>query len=308
MSKILVTGANGFVGKHLINELLANDVNVVAIGGSQVPDIEETEGVEYMTLDLMSSEEVKKIDFTGITGVLHLAGMAAVGPSFEQPLEYISVNLGIEINLFEAALTQKATPRFLIISSGALYDPSADLPLTEKSPVLLNSPYAVSKLGQEQMAKYYATRGFEVIIARPFNHFGPGQNPGFIVPDLAKQIVDIKAGNKSEIKVGNLDAERDYTDVRDIVRAYRLILDKGHSGETYNICSGKALSGHQILDGLSKAAGNEPTVIQDPDKMRPSDSPVLYGDHQKLTNDTGWQPEIPFDQTLSDVITDWQSR
>jgi GDP-4-dehydro-6-deoxy-D-mannose reductase len=196
----------------------------------------------------------------------------------------------------------------VVVSSGTLYDPKASQPLIETSPVLPNSPYAVSKIGQEQMALYYETRGFETIIARPFNHIGPGQGPGFIVPDFAQQIVNIEKGVQQEMLVGNLDAKRDYTDVRDIVRAYRLLLEKGRSGEIYNICSGKPLSGHQILAGLSDATGTKPTARQDPAKMRPSDTPLLVGSHEKLATDTGWQPEIALEKTFADVIADWRSR
>jgi GDP-4-dehydro-6-deoxy-D-mannose reductase len=302
MSKIIVTGANGFVGPHLVQELLSNGYRVLAIGGRQMSP-SHIEGQEYMTLDLMNREETDKIDFSDITGVVHLAGMAAIGPSFDNPLDYINVNIGLEVNLFESALAQKVAPRFVIISSATLYDPAASQPLTEESPVLPNSPYAVSKIGQEQMAQYYMTRGFETIVARPFNHIGPGQGTGFIVPDLAQQIV---AGG--EVLVGNLDAQRDYTDVRDIVRAYRLLLEKGVSGEIYNICSGQPRSGHEILAGLTKVAGVELSVKQDPAKMRPSDTPVISGSHDKVTKDTGWQPEIPLETTLADVIADWRSR
>jgi len=308
MKKVVVTGANGFVGKHLIKELLDNGYKVVAIGGSQVAALEATEGVQYMTLDLTQPDEAAKIDFSGVSGVVHLAGLAAVGPSFDKPMEYIDVNIGIEVNLFEAALSQKAAPRFLIISSATLYDPSAPQPLTESSPLLPNSPYAVSKIGQEQMARYYATRGFEAVIARPFNHIGPGQGPGFIVPDLAQQIVAADKATSPTISVGNLDAKRDYTDVRDIVRAYRLLIEKGRSGEVYNICSGKPLSGHEIFDGLCAAADVEPEVKQDPAKMRPSDTPLISGNYDKLAKDTDWHPEILLKTTLADVITDWQLR
>jgi GDP-4-dehydro-6-deoxy-D-mannose reductase len=308
MSKIVVTGANGFVGKHLLKELLANGYEVIAVGGSQVAALEDTPGVQYMTLDLSNLDEAKQINFTDVSGVIHLAGLAAVGPSFDKPMEYIDVNIGLEVNLFEAALAQKIKPKFLAISSGTLYDPKAEQPLSESSPVLPNSPYAVSKIGQEQMAQYYATRGFESIIARPFNHIGPGQGPGFIVSDFAQQIVAIEKGEQTEMTVGNLEAKRDYTDVRDIVRAYRLLIEEGKSGEIYNICSGQPLSGQEILDGLSQAASLQPGVKQDPAKMRPSDTPLISGNHDKLTADTGWQPEIPLATTLADVIADWRAK
>lgn len=307
MSKILVTGSNGFVGKHLTGELLAHNHKVLGVGGSQVPS-DGDEGVEQIILDLTKREETDKIDFSDITGVVHLAGMAAVGPSFDDPMLYMDVNVGIEVNLFETALKQGARPRFIIISSGTLYDPRADQPLTEQSSIFPNSPYAVSKLGQEQMAQYYASRGFEVIIARPFNHIGPGQGLGFIVPDFAQQLIAIEKGEQDKMSVGNLDAQRDYTDVRDIACAYRLLLEKGVSGETYNICSGTPTSGHDILKGLSEAAALEPQVAQDPSRMRPSDIPVLTGSHDKLSKDTGWQPQISLPDTLGDVIADWRDR
>src|ERR1019366_1702292 len=272
MQTVLVTGVNGFVGNHLVKELISHGTRVIGLGGQGhgKPD-----GLaHYLELDLTEPSEAKKINFSGVDAVIHLAGLAAVGPSFDDPMLYINTNIGIEVNLFETALAQNAKPRFLIISSGPLYDPKAPQPLTEESSVIPNSPYAISKLGQEQMAYYYSGRSFECITARPFNHFGPGQGPGFIVPDLAQQVVAAASDKKQSVLVGNLDAKRDYTDVRDIVRAYRLLLEKGKSGKIYNICSGTARSGHEILDELAKAANCEPIIEQDPAKMRPSDAPI----------------------------------
>jgi GDP-4-dehydro-6-deoxy-D-mannose reductase len=308
MSTVLVTGSNGFVGKYLVDELTSHGIKVVGVGGPQHTTNATPATDNYIELDLTKLYEAQKIDFTGVDGVIHLAGMAAIGASFDQPMEYITTNVGIETNLFEAALKQHAFPRFLIISTGALYDPAASLPLTETSSVLPSSPYAVSKIGQEAMAQYYHSRGFESIIARPFNHIGPGQGPGFIVPDLAQQVVAVAQGKASEVSVGNLDAKRDYTDVRDTVRAYRLLLEKGKPGEVYNVCSGTPRSGHEILSGLTKAAGVDPKITQDPAKLRPSDTPLLYGDHQKLTADTEWQPEILFETTMADVIDERQTQ
>lgn len=303
MSKVLVTGANGFVGQHLVAELRSFDIECETVGGRHLGNQENT-----YNLDLVVSSEADSIDFSDVSGVIHLAGLASVGPSFDEPMRYIDTNIRIQTNLFEAALKQNAKPRFLVISTGALYDPSAKLPLTETSPVLASSPYAVSKLGQESMAQYYAKRGFEVVIARPFNHIGPGQGPGFIVPYIAQQIIACEKGEQTQISVGNLDAQRDYTDVRDITRAYRLLLEKGTPGEIYNVCSGNPLSGHQILEGLTKTSSREYEVVQDPAKLRPADNPVIYGDHAKLTEATGWQPEISLEQTFADVIEDWRKK
>ncbi len=308
MNKILVTGANGFVGNHLVKELADNGYEVVGVGGKQGTNGVNAHMSEYLTLDLTKADETKKIDFSSIDSVIHLAGLAAVGVSFDNPMDYINTNIGIEVNLFETALAQKSFPRFLVVSSGSLYDSQADLPLDESSRVSPNSPYAVSKIGQEEMGHYYNGRGFEVLVARPFNHIGPGQNLGFIVPDLTKQVVDFEKGLVKEVNVGNLDASRDYTDVRDIAKAYRLLLEKGRAGEVYNICSGKSLSGHDILKYILEAARVSPTITQDPNKMRPSDAPEIYGSHAKLTHDTGWNPTIDITTTIDDVVNDWRTR
>lgn len=297
MNRIMVTGANGFVGQHLTQELTSNGIEVIGVGHSTSSDTPN-----MLSLDLTSPSDCSKVDFSQVLGVIHLAGLAAVGPSFANPMQYITTNMGIEVNLFETALKQKATPRFLIISSGSLYDPNAPLPLSEESSTIPSSPYAVSKLGQEQIAQYYARLGFECIIARPFNHIGPGQGPGFIVPDLASQIFKAKKAGSNEIKVGNLKAKRDYTDVRDIARAYRLLLSKGKPGAIYNVCSGRSISGQTILKGLMAAARVNLRPVVDQSKLRPTDNPDIYGSHQKLTRDTGWQPSISIEQTLKDVI------
>jgi GDP-4-dehydro-6-deoxy-D-mannose reductase len=306
MLSVLITGVNGFVGRHLARELSEHGYNVIGIGGQTTDKATEENIDDYRVLDLTDPQSAQSINFCSIDWVIHLAGLAAVGPSFDKPMNYISTNMGIEINLFEAALAQKANPKFIVISSGSLYDPGATLPLTEHSVLLANSPYAVSKLGQEQLAAYYATRGFECIIARPFNHIGPGQGLGFIVPDLTKQVIEAEKGTQKEVMVGNLDAERDYTDVRDIVNAYRLLLEKGHPGETYNVCSGTPHSGHEILRGILKATGIQPEITVDPSRMRPSDSPKIYGSHKKLTAHTDWEPKISIETTLRDVAKYWR--
>ncbi len=308
MKNILITGANGFVGQHLAAELADHDYTVVGIGGQQGASEQSPHLSSYRVIELNDRAAVETIDFSGIDGIIHLAGLAAVGPSFDNPMLYLTVNVGLQVNLFEAALKQHASPRFLIISSGALYDPTTDLPLTENSAVIPSSPYAVSKLGQEQMAQYYAGRGFQCIIARPFNHIGPGQGPGFIVPDFAEQLINIERGEATTMSVGNLDAKRDYTDVRDIARAYRLLLESGQPGELYNICTGTSRSGHEILEALQQASGITARVEQDSAKMRPADNPVIYGSHEKLTTDTAWEPNISFDQTMADVIADWRAK
>ena len=304
----MVTGVNGFVGNHLVRELVGAGYEVIGVGGPVLATTVPEGLSDYIECDLTDGEAVKKLSFDGVAGVIHLAGLAAVGPSFDAPMDYISKNAAMEVHLFETALAQGKTPKFVVISSGSLYDTKAALPLTESSSVIPSSPYAVSKITQEQMGLYYSMRGFEFVIARPFNHIGPGQNIGFIVPDFASQIVAIERGEANEIKVGNLEAKRDFTDVRDIVRAYRLLLEKGRSGETYNVCSGKSISGQAILDALISLSRVDIPVAHEPERMRPSDTPDIYGSHDRLTKDTSWQPQISIEQTLSEVIDDWRSR
>ncbi len=305
--KVLVTGANGFVGPHLLSALLAAGHQVVATGSKGKSELPE--GLTFASLDLTDRAQVDTLDFTEIDGVVHLAGLAAVGPSFDAPMHYIQVNGGIELNLFEAAAEQGAKPRFVIVSSGSLYDPTSPLPLTETSRVKCASPYSVSKRLQEELAGYFGVRGFEYVIARPFNHIGPGQNEGFIVADLAKQVAEAGKSGAKTIAVGNLSARRDYTDVRDIVRAYIALLEKGKNGETYNICSGRSVSGDEILTGLlahAKNADLKPVV--DEAKVRPVDAPEIYGDYGKLKADTGWEPRIALEQTLGEALEDWRGR
>jgi len=303
IKKILVTGANGFVGNHLSKELKGSGYSVVGVGG-EIGSSQKPDGLdEYLVVDLTDREKVENINLSKIDGVIHLAGLASVGPSFSDPMKYIDTNIGIEVNLFEACIKQKNKPRFIIISSGTIYSPKNEMPLNEESSILPNSPYAVSKMGQEEMALYYKSIGFDVVIARPFNHIGPGQGLGFIVPDLVKQIVDFSNGSIDKVMVGNLDSKRDYTDVRDISRAYRLLYEKGKSGEVYNICSGSAISGNKILNGLMKIKGISAEVKSDESKLRPSDNPLVVGDYSKIKKDTGWQPEISIEQTLKDILS-----
>ena len=300
--KALVTGGTGFAGKYLIRELLQNGYSVVAT--SNTADV--ADNVKTINVDLTDSLAVNKIDFTQIDAIYNLAGLAAVGPSFANPKKYLEVNSEIQINLFEACLKQNVKPRSLVVSSGNVYC-TDQLPITEDSEVEPVSPYAVSKIAQEVIGQYYSSRGFEVVTSRSFNHIGPGQLEGFIAADLAKQIAEAEKSGKDTLLVGNLDAKRDYTDVRDIAKAYRLLVEKGRPGEIYNVCSGKSVSGHEILQGLLGHTQKEFNVEQNPELMRPSDKPDIYGSNAKIKNDTGWQPRIPLAQTLGETLEYWRS-
>ena len=262
----MITGCSGFVGVHLAKELSTNGYEVVGVDRSGFIDHNKYLN-EHWNIDLTDANQINKLDLRGLHAVVHLAGLAAVGPSFDEPLKYLTTNAGIEINLLEALRKQNATPKIVIVSSSAVYSARNTWPTNEDSLVFPNSPYSVSKLTQELVGKYYQLMGLEIVTARPFNHIGPGQNLGFIVPDVAKQVVDIERGNGDTILVGNLSAKRDYTDVRDIVRAYRLLIERGIPGETYNICSGIPVSGEEIVDKISSLS--EKKIRHDVDQKNP---------------------------------------
>lgn len=301
--KALVTGGTGFAGRHLIKELLGNGYEVTATS----MHTEILDNAEIIKADLAKTENLSGIKFKDFDVVYHLAGLAAVGPSFDQPIEYLRANSEIQVNIFETCIKQQVSPKFIIISSANIYC-ADDLPLKESSEIIPTSPYAVSKITQEYLGQYYGTRGFEVVIARAFNHMGPGQLEGFIVADFAKQIVEAETKDGGSVKTGNLTARRDYTDVRDIVRAYRLLAERGRTGEIYNVCSGRAISGEEILNGLLANTTAKINIETDQHLFRPVDRPEVYGSHEKISNDTGWTPEIPLEKTLSETLDFWRAR
>jgi GDP-4-dehydro-6-deoxy-D-mannose reductase len=213
----------------------------------------------------------------------------------------------MQVNLFEACLEAGIKPRILLVSSGQIYEKNSELPIKEVANIACYSPYSAAKACQETIANYYLNRGVEIVTVRPFNHIGPRQALGFIVPDFAHQIAMLEVSkNPKIIRVGNLDAKRDFTDVRDVVDAYIKLARKGKSGEVYNVCWGKSTSGQEILDTLINKSGFEIEVSVDPAKMRPTDIADMYGDNSKLTKVTGWKPSIELDQTLEDTLEYWR--
>jgi GDP-4-dehydro-6-deoxy-D-mannose reductase len=304
--RAVVTGASGFVGHHLVDLLVKSGDAVTATGHHDRGNFDPS--VTYQQIDLTDSLATASLNWQDVDVVYHLAGLAAVGASFDKPELYRTMNPGMQQHIFEACQKAGARPRFIIISSGNLYDPTAPLPLTEMSPVKANSPYAESKILQEQQALEQAHQGHDVIIARPFNHIGPGQQTGFLVSDLASQIANAERSRQTTISVGNLSSKRDYTDVRDIVRAYQMLATKGQPGEIYNISSGRSVAGQDILDQLLALSSTTITTQPNEALMRPSDIPDLYGDASKLHAATGWKPEIPLTQTLQDVLDYWRAQ
>ena len=298
---LVITGANGFVGAHVA--ALADNAGhrVIAIGREPEPSALLAPHVsDYLTADLYSSWPVQE----SIDAVVHLAGLAAVGPSFQEPQPYIELNSGIMTRMCESLLDRRSNARVVVVSSGAVYaPPNGPTPVTESSPVAFTSPYAIAKLLVESQARYYATRGLDTIIARPFNHIGPGQGAGFLVPDLFTAVRDLPPGES--ITVGNLDTARDYTDVRDVARAYiTLALADSHNHDVYNVATGVAQTGRDVLTAIANALGRPipPTTI-DPSRLRPNDPPIIIGDATRLCDEHRWVPTIPWTQSIVEYVT-----
>ena len=294
--RALITGGNGFVGHHLAAHLKAQGDEVVAID----MEVDVTDPAAVAQAVTEAAPEV----------IYHLAALSHVGDSWSDPSKVLSVNVIGTANVLAAARQIDGDPLTIVISSAEVYGIVApgELPLTELSEVRPASPYAASKAAAEQVA-LQATRGFgqRVIVVRPFNHVGPGQPPVFAVPALAKRIVDAMAEGRTSLSVGTLTTRRDFTDVRDVVAAYRLLATRGTSGEVYDVCSGVDVEIAEIADRLLALAGTSLTLETDPSLIRPVDIPVLRGDATKLIEATGWAPVIPLDVTLADVLASFRT-
>jgi GDP-4-dehydro-6-deoxy-D-mannose reductase len=290
--RAFVTGGHGFVGTWLRRHLDAEGDDVVAPTGEEM-DVTDEAAVAAAVTD--AEPEV----------VYHLAGLAHVGRSWQEPAEFLRVNAGGTLSVLEAARRCATPPRVVVVSSAEVYGTvrPEQLPLTEQTPVRPVSPYAASKAAAEVLAlQANLGHGTPVVVARPFNHIGPGQDPVFMVPGLATRILAARRNGTRTIGVGNLEPRRDLTDVRDIVRAYRLLATAGQPGATYNVCSGRDLAVGEVLDRLLALTGAEVTAEADPALVRAVEVPVLRGDPSRLRAATGWAPAIPLDDTLRAVL------
>jgi GDP-4-dehydro-6-deoxy-D-mannose reductase len=243
-------------------------------------------------------------------GCIHLAGIAFVPQGWSDPDLVFAVNLGGSVNILEALRAEAASARVLVVTSAEVYGRRpAPHPLREDAPLEPSNLYAVSKLAADLTALLYARRyGMHVMTARPQNHIGPGQSSQFVAQSFAEQLAALKEQpGEPVIRVGNLDSCRDFTDVRDVARAYRRLLEDGRSGEAYNIASGRGVRVRELLDHLCTESGVTPRIETDPDRYRPTDDPPML-DITKIREHTGWQPEIALSQTLKDVYADVQSR
>lgn len=296
--KILVTGVGGFVGAHLARELQTAGHVVVGAGLGPAPAALDGVLADYLQGDLA-------VQWPGISvdAVVHLAALSAVGPSFADPQRYLHANSAPLTNLGERLLASREETRVVVVSTGAVYGSGDGDALTEDSPVVATSPYAVSKILTETQSAYYRRQGLDIVVMRPFNHIGPGQGSGFILPDLVTGALRWKESG-TPLSVGNLDTRRDYTDVRDVVRAYRLAAESPRTpSPVLNVCTGTSVSGtdllHLVADAMEIAV---PEVLVDAARLRPDDPADIRGDNRLIRTALDWIPEIPIAQSVGDLV------
>jgi len=318
---VLVTGAHGFVGGHLLELLRGEHPEVQAFalvrprGGAPVP---RPGGATILEADIDDAAAVSAALATARPDrIVHLAGQSSVHHSWIDPGATLRTNVMGVVHLMEGLRAAALRPRVLVVGSADEYGivDNPGVPVAEDTPLRPVSPYAVSKVAQGQLALEYAVPGGpEVLRTRTFPHTGPGRGEAFAESSFARQLVEVAAGRRPPVlSVGNLDAVRDFTDVRDVVRAYWLLLERGPHGvarpETvFNVCSGRGVRVGDVLRRLIDLAGVQVEVRQDPSRFRPSDIPVLIGDNRRLRAATGWEPRIGLDQTLRDLLEDWRER
>lgn len=314
--RVLITGITGFVGSHLAEYILGlKNIEIFGIHRWRSPKTNVSHLVNGITLiegdirDSFSMEEM--IQRVKPDLIFHLAAQSFVPTSFKAPGESLQTNILGELNLLEAVRKSNRRPRIMIAGTSEEYGlvHPDEIPIKETNPLRPLSPYAVSKVAQDMLGyQYFSSYEMRIVRIRGFNHTGPRRGPVFICSNFAKQIVDIEKGiSKPVIRVGNLEAKRDFTDVRDMVRGYWLALKHCEDGECYNICSNRAFSMKEVLDKLLSMTKKTISVEVDESRLRPSDVPVLQGDFSKFRACTGWEPAIDFDATLSDLLEYWRN-
>ncbi|MDO5112677.1 MAG: GDP-mannose 4,6-dehydratase [Clostridia bacterium] len=310
MSRALIIGGAGFVGEHLAAHLCACGDTVYVTKLPQetfrLPDVQTCD------LDILDAAALRELlRSLAPAHIYHLAAQSSVGLSWEKPALTIDINVKGACNVLQALAENKSTARLLLIGSGEEYGyiRPGESPIGEDGPLRPGNVYAVTKAAQNMLGAVYAKAyGLDVMCTRAFNHIGPGQRPGFVLPDFCKRVAQIEAGLcEPVLHVGNLEAERDFTDVRDVVRAYRLLMEKGAAGETYNVGSGSAIAVQTLLDQVLALAKAQIRVMQDPARMRPADVPRIEADTRKIFAATGWRPEIPLETTVAQCLDAWRA-
>lgn len=296
--KALVTGSHGFVGQHLVDHLRD--------AGDEVASADRTDGVDVLDpASLQARLEQVRPDV-----VYHLAGFADVGASWSEPAQAFRVNADGTLHTLVAA-REAGVSRVLVVSSADVYGrvPESDLPIDEGRPLAPVSPYGASKVAAEYLAlQAWLGHQLETVRVRAFNHIGPGQSPSFIASAIARRIVDAERDGSDVVSVGNVTPQRDFTDVRDVVRAYRAVMADGEPGEVYNVASGRATSIEDLCLALIAASGRSLRLAPDPDLQRAVDNPVSVGDSSKLRATTGWEPTIALETTIEDLLSDARDR
>jgi GDP-4-dehydro-6-deoxy-D-mannose reductase len=313
--KALITGISGFVGSYLSEYLLAHTSWQVA--GTVYGPYRNIRGIcsqlELYPAELSRLPVVEFVlDQSRPDVIFHLAALAVTGHSWQDPAATLQVNIGMQANILQAVVNLRLDCRILVVGSSEEYGAVApdQLPIAEDTPFRPLNPYAVSKVAQDMLGlQYHLSHGLDTIRVRPFNHIGPRQGLGFVVPDFASQVARIEAGLQEPLlRVGNLAARRDFTDVRDVVRAYHLLALQGEPGEVYNVGSGESHAAQEVLDGLLARSKLPIQVDRDPGRMRPSDIPNVVCDYSKLHACTEWEPTLPFEESLADVLEEWRAQ
>lgn len=309
--RALITGVTGFVGRYLARNLIDNEYEVW--GGTRKCPPYFIDGVRIVELNLSSQDTIMNLlEDINPDVIFHLSGQSSVKYSWDHIEETYKSNVMESISLLEAVKnsTLKDSVRIITIGSSEEYGPGARLPIDEETLSNPSNPYGISKFNLGKIALFYhELYHMDIIHARAFNHIGPGQSLGFVTSDFTKQIIDIENGKvEPVIYVGDLSSKRDFTDVRDIVEAYRLLSEKGISGEIYNICSGVCISIQEILDTLVSFSSNYIKVMVDEKKLRPINVKEYYGSKDKLSKDTGWEPSISINKSLYDIYLHWKEK
>lgn len=317
MLKALITGVTGFAGSHLADLLIA-DGNFEVWGlrrwRSRLENVAHLEGrLRLLEGDITDARSMAEtIGAARPDYIFHLAAQSFVPASWREPDATLTTNIRGQLNLLEAVRTAHLPCRIQIAGSSEEYGLAHphELPITEDSPLRPLSPYAVSKVAQDNLAYQYGrSYGLDIVRTRGFNHTGPRRGELFVCSNFARQVAEVEAGLRAPmIEVGNLDARRDFTDVRDTVRGYLLALQKGQAGDVYNICSGEDIRIGDVLELLCAMAKVKVEIREDPDRLRPSDVPVLRGSAAKFRAVTGWEPRIPFARTMVDLLDWWRNR
>jgi GDP-4-dehydro-6-deoxy-D-mannose reductase len=314
--RLLVTGAGGFVGGHLVDFLHAEHPEV-AVHGVVLPhggvSWRAAPGARVIEADLTDPAAAHAVvEDVRPDRILHLAGQSSVHLSWLDPGGTLRANvLGI-VHLLDAVRRLGLRPPVLVVGSAEEYGPVGpeEMPVREETPLRPASPYAVSKVAQGALALLYGPAGgLRVVLTRTFHHTGPGRGEAFAESSFARQIAEVEAGLRPPVlKVGNLEALRDFADVRDVVRAYWMLLEKGEGGQAYNVCTGRGRRIRELLDILLAASAARVEVRTDPERLRPSDVPAQVGDPARLRAATGWEPRIPLERSLRDLLDDWRAR